>query len=425
MEKFWTSLPDSSLPIGQDETTSEWQSSAEGLQKLKKFLHCSEDDLLPGMRPGAPGLKFYQLYAVGWLVRKLHAVKAIQTPQNTSQPPGAGFLIADAPGLGKTLIVLGVLAYFCNWSSNQISKEKLIGITSLDDLSGPVVIACPVSVQTQWQTEAKKWIPAGAWEFLLYPKSLQDMSHWWKNVYHKSNMPVYRRVIIASHSMLTLDYKHRPSLSAMEDTGGSSTHTSLFNVSPWLVVVDEAHMARNTGTQVFKALVTLSQHSICRILLTATPIHNQVENILSLMQLLGLHLSQEESALTKKLRMLLPIFRRKAHEYLHSGVVATTNEDSLQKLSADDSNLTDQIGFGKEFLHQTVAIIKYIMRGHYIRRDYDSVDWEKKPLLELPTKTVIDVDIVLSREEREWYTTERNASKTVLVSKRGGNSKVH
>jgi len=418
MEEFWAHLPSNSQNGDSDEATGHMELSLHGLEEVKKFLNCSEGNLLPGMNSGAPGLKFHQLYAISWLVHQLSSFQ--KRSKALEQPSGAGFLIADAPGLGKTLVVLGFLAHFASQYANGLYGEKIPGIPLPDVACGPVVITCPSSIQSQWQAEAKKWIPPGAWEFLLYPKSLDAIYHWWDNVYAASVMPVYRRVIIISHTMLTM---HQRSQKASPHLA-KGTHPTIFSVSPWLTVVDEAHVARNTGTHIFKAITKLSHNSACRILLTATPIHNQMENILSLVHLLGLNLSIEEDKIIKKLRTLLPEFRRKARQHLHSEVLPMSHNGSVHSLSPDDSTLSDQIGFGKEFLQKTVGIIKYIIRGHYLRRDHDTLDWENRPLLQLPPKIIINVEVLLNVAEQEWYESEQRASKLVLAMAGGGNAKV-
>jgi SNF2 family DNA or RNA helicase len=386
------------------------------LETLRHALHCDVYDLLPGMKTGAPSPRYHQLHAIDWVIKKLTRSNSDRSLLGVSNPwQSLGLLIADAPGLGKTLIILGVLSWVRCWALSGSRFGSFCGITSMDEVSGPVIIACPGSVQLQWQLEARRWIPSGSYEFFLYPTAGRDKQLWWKNTYQESNTAEQYRVIIISHTTLTMEYK---SLSADTFKETEADYKTIFDANPWLVVVDEAHMARNEGTNLFKALCELQSGTPCRLLLTATPIHNRVEDILSMISLMGIKLTNSETKLVKHIKRSLPLFRAKARQYLESTLKEPTlSGDQDHSPVLDERSMAKRIGFGKDYIEGTIRAAKSLLRGQFIRRDHGSRDWEGNPLLVLPNKRISTVEVTLSPEDRRCYEKARGASKQGLIAK--------
>lgn len=65
------------------------------------------------MNTMAPKLAWHQLVAVAWMVEKLSEGEQRGGPVNVGIE--GGLLLGDAPGLGKTLIVLAMLAWVYAW----------------------------------------------------------------------------------------------------------------------------------------------------------------------------------------------------------------------------------------------------------------------------------------------------------------------
>jgi SNF2 family DNA or RNA helicase len=388
------------------------------LEILRRTLHCDGSDLLPGMKPDAPSLRFHQLQAIEWVIKKL--TKLILDPSSSDVPnswQSLGLLIADAPGLGKTLIILGFLSWVRTWALSESLSTSFCGTTSIGEVSGPVVITCPVSVQLQWQLEARRWIPSGSYEFFQYPTAERERRLWWKNTYHESKTAEHYRVIIVSHTTLASEHKSRDE-AAIEST--DVDHKTIFDANPWLVVVDEAHMARNEGTNLFKALRKLSSGTLCQLLLTATPIHNRVEDILSIISLMGINLTQKETKIVKHIKRSMPLFRTKARQYLEYTLKGPSPSDDLDhSLVLHDQSMTKRIGFGRDYIEKTIKIAKSFLRGQFIRRDHSSRDWKGNPLLVLPDKKIVTTKVKLNSEDRYYYEKAREARKYGFNPKEG------
>jgi hypothetical protein len=359
------------------------------MDELRSSLGCVNGQI-PGMNPVAAAPKWHQLHAIDWIYSKIVSQKSVS------------LLLADAAGLGKTLVVLGLLMHI---RCQSMLTPTLLGVSSLEELDGPVVIVCPSSIQTQWMDEYNKWCLVGAWEALLYPTVQRQRPTWWTNIYGKSNTPVSRRIIIVTHRTLALEYQEFNTAKVGEQVA------TLFDLTPWFLVIDEAHMARNEKTGLFRALSALSKRAHSRLLLTATPIHNQIENVLTMITLLRMHLTRGEGEIIKHIRINLPLFRQRAHKFLAASMTGEPPQDFSMEGGPiiDDRNLIDRIGFGEDFLKKIISIIRYILRDHYLRRDYDSKDWQDRPVLSLPQKLIYKSVIDLTPPDRLAYDQEREA----------------
>jgi SNF2 family DNA or RNA helicase len=359
--------------------------------ELRSSLGCV-NGRIPGMNPDAAAPKWHQLHAIDWSYSKIVSQESVS------------LLLADAAGLGKTLIVLGLLMRIRCWSMLTPAPSNLLGASSLGELGGPVVIVCPSSIQTQWMEEYNTWSLAGAWEAILYPTVQLQRPTWWTNIYRQSNTPVAQRIIIVTHKTLSLEHKE---FDAAKKAG--KRVNTLFDLFPWLLVIDEAHMARNEKTELFKALLALSKQARSRLLLTATPIHNQIENVLTMMTLMRMQLTEDEGQIIKHIRINLPLFRQRAHKFLAASIIEKPPQDFSMEDGPiiDDRSLIDRIGFGEDFLKKIISIIRYILQDHYLRRDYDSKDWQGQPVLSLPEKLIYKSVIDLTLADRLAYDQER------------------
>ncbi len=132
-------------------------------------------------------------------------------------------LVANAPGTGKTIECLACL--------NQ-DRKKLT----------PTVVVCPPSVAHNWRRETKKWCP-------------------WAKVFvlrgQKTRLPrAHIDVIIVPWSMLTDRYRE------------------VLRRKPRMLIVDEAHYAKNQDAQRSQALAHLARRVPHMLLLTGTPLIN-------------------------------------------------------------------------------------------------------------------------------------------------------
>lgn len=159
-------------------------------------------------------------------------------------------ILADEMGLGKTIMTISLLAH--------LACEKGIW--------GPHLIVVPTSVMLNWETEFLKWCPA--FKILTYFGSAKERKHkrqgWMKpNSFHIC-ITTYRLVIQDSKAFKRKKWKY--------------------------LILDEAHLIKNWKSQRWQTL--LNFNSKRRILLTGTPLQNDLMELWSLMHFLMPHIFQ-------------------------------------------------------------------------------------------------------------------------------------
>ncbi|XP_021749015.1 protein PHOTOPERIOD-INDEPENDENT EARLY FLOWERING 1-like isoform X1 [Chenopodium quinoa] len=159
-------------------------------------------------------------------------------------------ILADEMGLGKTIMTIALLAH--------LACEKGIW--------GPHLIVVPTSVMLNWETEFMKWCPA--FKILTYFGSAKERKYkrqgWMKpNSFH---------VCITTYRLVIQDSK-------------------IFKRKKWkYLILDEAHLIKNWKSQRWQTL--LNFNSKRRILLTGTPLQNDLMELWSLMHFLMPHIFQ-------------------------------------------------------------------------------------------------------------------------------------
>ncbi|XP_052172511.1 protein PHOTOPERIOD-INDEPENDENT EARLY FLOWERING 1 isoform X2 [Diospyros lotus] len=159
-------------------------------------------------------------------------------------------ILADEMGLGKTIMTIALLAH--------LACEKGIW--------GPHLIVVPTSVMLNWETEFLKWCPA--FKILTYFGSAKERKvkrqGWMKpNSFH---------VCITTYRLVIQDSK-------------------VFKRKKWkYLILDEAHLIKNWKSQRWQTL--LNFNSKRRILLTGTPLQNDLMELWSLMHFLMPHIFQ-------------------------------------------------------------------------------------------------------------------------------------
>ncbi|XP_078160995.1 SNF2 domain-containing protein / helicase domain-containing protein isoform X3 [Carex rostrata] len=159
-------------------------------------------------------------------------------------------ILADEMGLGKTIMTIALLAH--------LACEKGVW--------GPHLIVVPTSVMLNWETEFLKWCPA--FKILTYFGSAKERKQkrqgWMK--------PNYFHVCITTYRLVIQDSK-------------------IFKRKKWkYLILDEAHLIKNWKSQRWQTL--LNFNSKRRILLTGTPLQNDLMELWSLMHFLMPHVFQ-------------------------------------------------------------------------------------------------------------------------------------
>ncbi|CAO3618792.1 unnamed protein product [Cunninghamella blakesleeana] len=157
---------------------------------------------------------------------------------------GLNGILADEMGLGKTIQTIALLA--------SLACEKGIW--------GPHLVVVPTSVILNWEMEFKKWLPG--FKILTYfgsPKERKEKRLGWSkpNAFH---------VCITSYQLVLQDQ-------------------SAFKRKPWqYLILDEAHHIKNFRSQRWQVL--LNFNSKRRLLLTGTPLQNNLMELWSLLYFL-------------------------------------------------------------------------------------------------------------------------------------------
>ncbi|CAL8090567.1 unnamed protein product [Orchesella dallaii] len=153
-------------------------------------------------------------------------------------------ILADEMGLGKTIQTIALLAYLAEERGNW----------------GPYLIIVPTSVMLNWEMEFKKWCPG--FKILTYYGSQKERklkrSGWTKsNAFH---------VCITSYKLVIQDHQS-------------------FRRKRWkYLILDEAQNIKNFKSQRWQLL--LNFHSQRRLLLTGTPLQNNLMELWSLLHFL-------------------------------------------------------------------------------------------------------------------------------------------
>ncbi len=153
-------------------------------------------------------------------------------------------ILADEMGLGKTIQTIALLAHLACAKGNW----------------GPHLIVVPTSVMLNWEMEVKKWCPA--FKVLTYYGSQKERRlkrvGWTKpNAFH---------VCITSYKLVVQD------------------HSSFRRKQWYYFILDEAQHIKNFKSQRWQMLLNFS--SVGRLLLTGTPLQNNLMELWSLMHFL-------------------------------------------------------------------------------------------------------------------------------------------
>uniref|UniRef100_A0A0N4Z1Y8 Helicase ATP-binding domain-containing protein n=1 Tax=Parastrongyloides trichosuri TaxID=131310 RepID=A0A0N4Z1Y8_PARTI len=153
-------------------------------------------------------------------------------------------ILADEMGLGKTLQTISLLAYL-------VEKERIWR---------PHLIIVPTSVILNWDMEFKKWCPN--FKTLVYHGPASRRNELRKGWTKDDSFDV----VITSYKIITNDIK-------------------AFRKRKWqYLILDEAHTIKNFKTQAWQKLVSLK--SMNRLLLTGTPLQNDLMELHSLLKFL-------------------------------------------------------------------------------------------------------------------------------------------
>ncbi|KAF9331829.1 hypothetical protein BG006_005291 [Podila minutissima] len=200
------------------------EQTEEGKKAMEGFIRKQPDNMAPGFK-----LKGYQLLGINWLAllwrKKLSGI------------------LADEMGLGKTAQVITFLAHLFE------SGEK-----------GPFLIIVPSSTLSNWMREFEKFCPE--LDVRSYYGSQAERE---EMRYELDEDPSYN-VVVTTYTIATGNNDERKFLNKRNFKG---------------IVLDEGHMVKNCNSARYKQLMSIK--TSFRLLLTGTPLQNNLEELLSLL----------------------------------------------------------------------------------------------------------------------------------------------
>ncbi|BHF75480.1 ATP-dependent helicase smarcad1 [Sparganum proliferum] len=214
------------LPISE---TTDARGDSEGfLRKEKMDILREQPVILHPLRQ----LKPYQLVGLNWL-RILHEEHV-------------NGILADEMGLGKTVQAIAFLAYL--WENGE---------------RGPHLIVCPSSTVDNWKRELHNW--CSQLKVLVYQGAADQRKAMRLKIYESGNKPDFN-ILLTSYNVATGTLEDRALMKRVDFRYG---------------IFDEGHMLKNMTTQRYK---TISSFQIQRrLLLTGTPLQNNLMELISLL----------------------------------------------------------------------------------------------------------------------------------------------
>ena len=153
-------------------------------------------------------------------------------------------MLADEMGLGKTIQTIALFASLASEKGNW----------------GPHLVIAPSSVVMNWEMELKRFLPG--FKTMVYLGDRKKRSELRKGVWKKK---FGFNVCLTSYAIAAKDQR-------------------ILRLRPWsYLVLDEAHQIKNWKSERFRLLYGLAQSCKNRLLLTGTPLQNNLEELWALL----------------------------------------------------------------------------------------------------------------------------------------------
>ena len=312
-------------------------------------------------------------------------------------------ILADDMGLGKTLQTLIVIATsFYNYRN---SKNAVSDANAPAPTMPPSLVICPATVVWHWKHEIEKFF--GNDSNLLKPivlsgtpkeriKLYQTLENHIKsmsdNADSKSNNHNHL-IVITSYQTIAND------LLFNQRNNKKATNNKLrLNVSQWLqsqnwhyCVLDEGHLIKNPQTRQSKAAKIVGNNAQYRLILSGTPIHNNVLDLWSLFDFLMPGYLGNQFVFNKEFSQPIQQSYMKKHKENKDEDRSSNNDGGHLLKARKNWYFIEKKGvLALERLHKQV--LPFIMR----RMKYDV-------LTELPPKIIQDFYVDLSNVQSKLY----------------------
>ncbi|KAK9468372.1 SNF2 family N-terminal domain-containing protein [Lipomyces arxii] len=279
------------------------------------------------------------------------------------QQNSLGGVLADEMGLGKTISTMSLIhssKYDPEVAGRQMSEQELHKFAATTTL-----IVAPMSLLTQWESEAKSASKPGTVNVVLYygDRSIDLFSLCCTNRDSRAT------IIITSYGTVASEWQRHT----------KSQGDKLFRLHFLRVVLDEAHLIRNRSSLTSKSCCALSADR--RWALTGTPIVNRLEDLYSLVKFLNIE------------------------PWSHFAFWRTFITVPYES---------------KDFL-KALDVVQTVLEPIVLRRTKSMKQQDGTPLIVLPPKNIYIEDIQLTGTEREVYDLfYRRAKQTFTASVEAG-----
>ncbi|KAH0499739.1 hypothetical protein TgHK011_006914 [Trichoderma gracile] len=284
-----------------------------------------------------------------------------------------GGILADEMGLGKTIQMLSLIHTHRSETSQITGPSSMDGFSQLQrlgknspnvlDAPRTTLVVAPMSLLSQWYSEAEKASMAGSMKIQLYYGAEKALNL--QALCCGSSAP---DLVITSYGVVLSEFT-----SIAAKNGDRSSHNGIFSLKFFRVILDEAHYIKNRASKTARACYEISADH--RWALTGTPIVNRLEDLFSLVRFLG---------------------------------VEPWNNFSFWKTFIT-------VPFESGDFVRALDVVQTVLEPLVTRRTKDMKTPDGQPLVQLPPKQIEIVEVELSKPERDIYDHIFSKAKNTLT----------